>query len=174
MRLARSAILVALVVASAREAVGGFKLTSPAFAHGQPIRRKYTCDRADISPPLRWQGSPAGVQSFAIIMEDPEVGIGSQARWVVYDLPAASRGVPQALPADERLPNGAKNGLNDLGQAGYAGPCPERGRPHHYYFRVYALDRPTGLGLRATKAEVFRAIRRHVLMVAELLATHDR
>jgi hypothetical protein len=153
---------------------GAFRFSSPAIVHGRPIPKKHTCDRADVSPPLRWRDPPAGTKSFAVIMEDPHVPVGSLAQWVVYDLPATSRGLPQGFPADAQLPDGTKNGLNDLGKLGYSGPCPPPGRAHHYYFRVYALDRLTGLGPRATAAEVFRAMRRRVLTVAELMATHQR
>ena len=150
------------------------RLSSPAFAHGRPIPRKYTCDGADLSPPLRWSGAPTGTKSLAIIAEDPGATAGSWVHWVLYDLAASATTIPQGVPPITRLPSGARQGLNDAGRVGYSGPCPPPGRAHSYYFRVYALDAPTDLPPQANKTEVFRAMRRHVLAVAEVLATYAR
>lgn len=155
-------------------AAEGFGIFSPAFRHGEAIPKKSTCDRADVSPPLRWIGTPAGTRSFVVIAEDPDVPAGSWAQWVLYDLPAGSTGVRQGVPPSERLPDGAKQGVNEFGKLGYSGPCPAPGRVHHYYFRVYALDAPTGLEPRATKARVYRAMRHHILRVSEVMGTYER
>ncbi len=152
----------------------GFTISSPAFAHEKAIPKKYTCDRANISPPLRWNGAPEGTKSFALVAEDPTVPVGSWSFWVLYDLPAGTKGVPQGVAASEPLPGGAKHGLNEFGKVGYSGPCPPPGQLHHYYFRVYALDAPTKLEPGATKAKVFRAMKHHVLRVAEVLGTFER
>jgi len=173
----RIVVLLAMVLicpwrhASADE---GFRISSPAFRNATPIPGKYTCDRANVSPPLRWTGVPAGTKSFAVVAEHPDVPEGSAAIWVIYDLPGDSTGVPQAVPASESLPGGARQGLNELGTVGYTGPCPEPGIPHHYYFRVYALDAHMKLEPRARKADVFRAMRRYILRVAEVMATYER
>jgi Raf kinase inhibitor-like YbhB/YbcL family protein len=166
---------VALCLAERAPARGeSFTISSPAFRHGAAIPRKYTCDRANVSPPLRWQGVPAGTRSFAVVAEDPDVPVGSAAFWILYDLPGVSRGVRQAVPPNETLPGGARQGVNDLGRVGYGAPCPPPGRVHHYYFRVYALDAPVSLAAGATKKDTFRAIRRHILRVAELMGTYER
>jgi len=151
-----------------------FRISSPAFRDGHPIPEKYTCDRANVSPPLRWTGVPPGTRSFAMVAEHPDVPEGSAAVWVVYDLPGDSTGLPQGIAASGRLPEGAKQGVNEHGTLGYSGPCPPPGWAHHYYFRVYALDARTKLEPRATKAEVFRAMRRHVLRVTEMMGTYER
>jgi hypothetical protein len=151
-----------------------FRLSSPAFAHGKPIPRKYTCDGADLSPPLRWSGTPRRTRRFAIIAEDPGATAGSWAEWVLYDLAASTAAVPQGVPALAQLPGGARQGRNDGGGVGYSGPCPPPGRAHTYWFRVYALDAPTNLPAEATKPEVFHAMRRHVLAVAEVMGTYSR
>ena len=152
----------------------GFTISSPAFPANGRIPKKYTCDRANISPPLRWNGAPPGTKSFAVIAEDPEVPVGSWAFWVLYDLPAEATGVRQGVPPTETLPGGAKQGLNEFGGFGYRGPCPPPGHAHQYWFRVYALDAPTKLQPRATKAELYRVIRRHVLRVAEVMGSYER
>ena len=153
-------------------AAAGFEISSPAFRHGRPIPRKYTCDRADVSPPLRWSGTPPGTKSFVVIAEDPDVPAGSWSQWVLYDLPADANGVPQGTPATGRLPNGAGQGTNEFGKLGYTGPCPPPGAVHHYYFRVYALDAATHLAPGASKATVYRVMRRHILRVSEVMGTY--
>ena len=152
----------------------GLRLSSPAFGHNQAIRKKYTCTRANVSPPLSWSGAPAGTKSFALIADDPDAPVGTWVHWVLYNLPADATGVPQGVPPSERLPSGARQGVNDFGKVGYGGPCPPPGKPHHYYFRVYALNAPTNLEPRASMVDVLRAMRRHVLSVAELMGTDKR
>jgi hypothetical protein len=152
----------------------GFGIFSPAFRHGAAIPKKFTCDRAEVSPPLRWIGVPEGTKSFVVIAEDPDVPAGSWVQWVLYDLPASAGGVRQKMPASEWLPDGAKQGVNEFGKVGYSGPCPPPGKVHHYWFRVYALDAPTHLGPQATKARVYRAMRPHILRVSEVMGTYER
>lgn len=177
-RVGRSgALVVALVWGLAQRAPAVaqvLRLSSPAFAHGTAIPKKYTCDRAGISPPLRWTGAPAATRSFVVFAEDIDVPAGTWPHWVLYDLPARSTGVRQGLPSSERLPSGAKQGTNEFGKIGYSGPCPPPGPMHSYYFRVYALDAPTGLEPGATKVQVIRAMRHHVLAVAEVAGTYER
>ena len=150
----------------------GFGIFSPAFRHGEAIPKKYSCDRADVSPPLRWIGAPPKTKSFVVIAEDPDVPAGSWVQWVLYDLPAGAGGVRQGIPAGDRLSDGTKQGVNEFGKVGYSGPCPPPGKVHHYYFRVYALDAPTRLEPQATKARVYHAMRRHILRVSEVMGTY--
>jgi len=168
------AVCVVGLFAAAAARAAELRLASPAFAYGKPIPRKYTCDGADLSPPLRWSGIPSGTKSFAIIVEDPGATAGAWTHWILYDLAASSTSVPQGVPRLAQLPAGARQGRNDARGVGYSGPCPLPGRAHTYWFRVYALDAPTGLPAEATKPEVFRAMRRHVLAVAEVMGTYSR
>jgi len=173
----RKYVAAAALVASMASSVAAdtrFTISSPAFGHGTPIRKKYTCDRADLSPPLRWTGSPPGTKSFAVVAEDPDVPAGSWAIWVLYDLPADTTALRQGIPSGARLPNGARQGVNEFGRLGYSGPCPGPGKVHHYWFRVYALSAPLGLEPGATKVDVFRAMRHRVLRVAEVMASYER
>lgn len=155
-------------------AAAGFTISSPAFRSGEAIPKKYTCDRADISPPLRWAGAPAETKSFAVIAEDPDVPADSWVQWVLYDLPAGTTGVPQGIPSSGTLPSGARQGVNEFGKVGYSGPCPPPGRVHHYYFRVYALDAPTKREPGVSRVDLYRAMRRHIVRVAEVMGTYER
>lgn len=117
-------------------------LTSPAFEHGQPIPRLYTCEGDDISPPLGWSGVPEGTKSLALVVEDPDAPDPAAPKriwvhWVVYDIPVRAPGLAEGVGGED-LPEGSREGLNDWKKPGYGGPCPPVGRPR-YSFRLYAL-----------------------------------
>jgi hypothetical protein len=150
------------------------ELRSGAFDHGKTIPRKHTCDGPDLSPPLEWSGVPAGAQSFALICDDPDAPMGTWVHWVLYDLPADTRSLQEGVPTTETLPRGGAQGRNDFGRIGYGGPCPPPGRPHRYFFKLYALDARVNLAPGATKEELVRAMKGHVLDQAELMGTYGR
>lgn len=149
-------------------------LRSDVLQPGQPIPARYTCDGGDRSPPLAWAGAPAGTRAFALIVDDPDAPGGPFTHWVLFDLPAEARELPEGLPPSGRLPQGGVQGRNDFGRLGYNGPCPPRGRPHRYRFTLYALDGPVGLRPGAAKEELLRAIEGHVLDRGELVGTYGR
>jgi len=156
----------------------GFILASTRFKPGEIIPQKYTCDDKDVSPELLWGDPPKGTKSFVLLMEDTDAARGSWIHWVVYDLPARLRRLPENLAKKEVLPTGAKQGQcwgYDKGERiGYAGPCPPSGLPHHYVFSIYALDAGTGLPPRATKAQVVESMKGHILGSAELMVRYGR
>jgi Raf kinase inhibitor-like YbhB/YbcL family protein len=108
------------------------EVTSSAFQAGQAIPTKYTCEGADISPPLQWSGVPAGAKSLALICDDPDAPVGTWVHWVLYDLPVTATDLVEKVPASETLSLGAKQGINDFKRVGYGGPCPPPGKPHRY------------------------------------------
>jgi Raf kinase inhibitor-like YbhB/YbcL family protein len=150
------------------------KLTSMAFADGEPIPMRYTCDGADVSPPLQWSEVAPGTKSFALICDDPDAPVGTWVHWVIYGLPATTRELPEMVAATETLPDGAKQGLNDFRRVGYGGPCPPPGRPHRYFFKLYALDAGLALNARASKPDLLRAMAGHILAEAQLMGTYQR
>jgi hypothetical protein len=150
-----------------------FELTSPVFAPGESIPRKYTCDGDDVSPPLEWGDPPQGTQSFALIADDPDAPMGTWVHWVLYDLPAGTRALPESVPADPQLAGGGRHGENSWPRLGYGGPCPPSGT-HRYFFKLYALDTMLDLESGATKRQVLQAIEGHVLAQAELMGTYAR
>ncbi len=148
-------------------------LTSSAFTSGQQIPSRYTCDGQDISPPLAWDTPPQGTQSFALIVDDPDAPVGTWVHWVAYDIPASARNLPEAIPAQAKLPGGGMQGKNSWPNLGYGGPCPPSGT-HRYYFRLYALDTTLNLDSGATKKEVLKAMEDHVLAVGELMGQYSQ
>ncbi len=150
-----------------------FSLTSTAFGPNAPIPRLYTCDGRDASPPLQWNDPPPGTRSFALIMDDPDAPGGIWVHWVLYNLPAEARSLPEAVPPDAARPDGSRHGKNSWGKPGYGGPCPPAGT-HRYVFKLYALDVMLNLAAGANKAQLLQAMEGHVLAQAELMGTYAR
>jgi Raf kinase inhibitor-like YbhB/YbcL family protein len=151
-----------------------FEIKSSAFDPGQPIPKKYTCEGVDVSVTLAWTDPPVGTKSLALIADDPDAPMGTWVHWVVYDLPAEARGLPDGVPKQETLRDGTKQGLNDFGRVGYGGPCPPPGKPHRYFFKLYALDKKIGLPPRATKPQLLDAMKKHILVEAQVMGTYKR
>ena len=152
-----------------------FEIQSPAFEAQGKIPTKYTCDGQDLSPPLRWTDPPAGTQSLALISDDPDAPMGTWVHWVVYNLPAKTRELQEGIPKTESLANGANQGVTDFQRVGYGGPCPPPGKPHRYFFKLYALGIPPQLSLKkATKAALLQAMEGHILAQTELQGIYQR
>lgn len=149
-------------------------LTSPAFQEGSEIPKKYTCDGAAVSPPLRWKDSPSETKSFALISDDPDAPVGTWVHWVLYDLPAEATELKEEVPTSDTLDNGARQGSNDFGKVGYGGPCPPRGPAHRYFFKLYALDSKMNLKPRATKQQLLNAMKGHILAEAQVMGRYKR
>ena len=154
-----------------------FELGSPAFANGSEIPMRYTCEGEDVSPPLHWTDPPEGTKSFALIVDDPDAPDPRAPRmvwvhWVVYDIPAEVRSLPENA-SRAGLPAGAREGLNDWKRTGYGGPCPPIGR-HRYFHKLYALDVALGDLGHPTKADLERAMAGHVLAEAVLMGTYEK
>jgi Raf kinase inhibitor-like YbhB/YbcL family protein len=149
-------------------------VTSTAFADGQAIPARYTADGEDISPPLAWDHIPDGTRSLALIGEDPDAPRGIWTHWVLFNLPADLRKLDENVPQKPTLPNGAMQGNNDFHKPGYGGPSPPPGKPHRYFFKVYALDAPLKLPAGATRHQLLDAMQGHVLDEGQLLGTYGR
>jgi hypothetical protein len=156
------------------QAPASIALTSPAFQSGESIPLKYTCEGSNISPPLRWTGSPAGTKTFALICDDPDAPSGTWVHWVLFNLPASSGALGERVEPAGNLRGGAKQGANSFGKIGYGGPCPPPGKPHRYFFKLYALDAEIALKPGATKQELLRAMEKHVLAQGQLMGTCQR
>ena len=152
-------------------------LVSPAFGHGEPIPRLYTCQGKDVSAPLAWHGVPAGTKSLALIVDDPDAPDPAAPKrtwvhWVLYNIPADAAGLAEAVRVAD-LPRGTLEGLNDWGRTGYGGPCPPTGR-HRYFHKLYALDTVfRDLG-KPTKRQLLGVMEDRILAQAELIGTYQR
>ncbi len=149
------------------------KITSSAFVEGGLIPAKYTCDGADVSPPLQWDAVPEGTKSIALICDDPDAPMGTWVHWVLFNLPSDAKELAENIPAEETLPNGAKQGVNDFGRIGYGGPCPPGGT-HRYFFKIYALDTEVGLEAGADKRQLLKAMEGHILEQGQLVGKYKR
>ena len=153
-----------------------FRIESTDFREGEPIPKKFTCEGEDLSPDLKWTSPPEGTKSYILIVEDPDAPMGTFTHWVVYDLPAKFHRLYMGMGNDPDLKDGIKHGVTDFGRDGYGGPCPPRGHgTHRYIFVLKALDVETlGLAEGASKGDIERAMRGHVLGETRIIGIYSR
>ena len=149
------------------------ELTSSAFSQGKAIPKKYSCKGDDVSPALAWGEPPAGTKSFALIMDDPDAPLGTWVHWVLFNIPASTRELPEAFPSDAALPDGSVSGTSSFNKTGYGGPCPPSGT-HRYFFKLYALDETLAISAGANKGELEKAMTGHILAKGELMGTFTK
>jgi len=144
------------------------KISSTAFTHNGPIPSKYTCDGADVNPPLVVENVPTGTHSLALIVDDPDAPAGTWVHWVVWNIRASTKEIKE-----NAVPDGVSQGITDFKKRKYGGPCPPSGT-HRYFFKLYALDATLTLGPNADKAVVESAMKGHILAQAELIGLYSR
>jgi Raf kinase inhibitor-like YbhB/YbcL family protein len=152
----------------------GFTISSAAFAQGSAIPREYGCEGGDESPELSWSDPPAGTESYALVCEDPDAPGGLFVHWLIYTIPGSARGLPRAVKPAAKLPDGSAQGRNDFGNLGYGGPCPPHGKPHRYFFRLFALKAHAPLAPGLGRKELLRAIEAAALAKVEVFGTCKR
>jgi Raf kinase inhibitor-like YbhB/YbcL family protein len=147
---------------------------------------RYSCQGANLSPPLAWSGVTQGTQRLALVMDDPDSQPPGFVHWVIYNIPASTTGLPEGVAPVATLPDGSLQGTNDyalfaeegqthpggaaINRIGYDGPCPPAA--HRYVFRLYALDVSLDLPAQATRAELLAAMQGHVMGEAELTGVY--
>lgn len=151
-----------------------FSLTTSSFKEGETIPTQYTCVGKNVSPPLQWNPPPHGTRSLVLIVDDPDAPVGTWVHWVLFNIPVNETQLPEGVPPKETFHKGARQGLNDFKRVGYGGPCPPPGKPHRYFFRLYALDSTLDLKPRATKSQVLEACKGHILAEAQLMGRFGR
>lgn len=149
-------------------------ISSPSFPSGRDIPKKFTCDGVDVSPQLAWTDPPVGTKSFAVLVDDPDAPVGNWNHWALWNLPATARGLAEGISKEAGLSDGSQQGKNDFRRTGYNGPCPPPGKPHRYYFKLFALDTKLDLKSGATKREVEAAMKGHILEQAEWMGRYGR
>ena len=152
-------------------------IRSPAFSHGGAIPALHTCEGKDASPALEFSGAPAGTKSLALVVHDPDAPDPKAPKidwvhWVLYNLPADCKGLPQAV-SESALPPGTLPGVTDFKRTGWGGPCPPIGK-HRYFFVLFALDRVLEDLGTPTRQRLERAMAGHVLEKAELMGTYQK
>jgi Raf kinase inhibitor-like YbhB/YbcL family protein len=149
------------------------QIISSAFEDGGLILSKYTCDGANVSPPLQWGSVPNETKSIVLICDDPDAPVGTFVHWVLFNLPAQTRQLEENIPSEKTLSNGAKHGINDFGRIGYGGPCPPSGT-HRYFFKIYALNMEVDLPAGISKQKLLNAIQGHILAQGQLIGKYKR
>ena len=147
-------------------------MSTPAFNEGEPVPDKYTCEGENISPPLNWTEPPSGTQSFVLIVDDPDAPGGVFTHWIVINIPADVRELPEAGYRD--LPGDALHGNNDFSRTSYGGPCPPIGPAHRYQFTIYALDTTLDLPPGASKKRILGEMEGHILDQFQIMGTYKR
>ncbi len=140
-----------------------FNITTTAFEYGASIPQKHTCEGDNTSPPLRWDESPKGTITYALIMEDPDAPGGTFTHWIVYNIPGDATELEKIIPIEKHLDNKAIQGKNDFGKIGYGGPCPPKGEEHRYYFKIFALKKKIAPESANKREDFYEAIEGSVL-----------
>lgn len=154
-------------VENQQERFGNMKLSSSAFEDNGAIPSEYTCDGADVSPPLYFSSVPENAKSLVLIMDDPDAPMGTWVHWLVWNIPANKTGFFKG----ENITY--KQGKNDFGNFNYGGPCPPSGT-HRYFFKLYALDTMLILKERSTKKQLESAMSVHIIEEAQLIGTYTK
>jgi Raf kinase inhibitor-like YbhB/YbcL family protein len=181
MRTVPAVIFLGLfTVAASAQTPQVLTVTSPTLKAGETIPRDYTADGRNVSPPLQWSGAPASTKEFAVICDDPDVPMPQPfVHWLIYKIPGTAKGLPENIPIDPATPMlpeiaGAVQGISGFKRPIYRGPAPPPGKPHHYHFKVYAIDAVLDLKPGLTKAELLEAIKGHIVGEGELVAIYER
>jgi len=149
-------------------------LSSPAFADGETIPVRFTCDGENLSPALNWSGIPTGARSLALIVEDPDAPLGTFVHWVIYNMMPNLSGLPQGVPTEAVVKNIGLQGSSGFRKPGYGGPCPPSGKPHRYYFTLYALDLDPRLPPGLNANELKKMMKGHILGQGQWMGKYGR
>jgi Raf kinase inhibitor-like YbhB/YbcL family protein len=149
-------------------------LTSPAFSEGGPIPKRNAGDGENLSPALAWSTSAPSVRSYVLFVEDPDAPSGTYIHWVFFNIPSGIPQLAEGLPEKGEIANLGKQGMNDNREIRYFGPCPPPGKPHRYFFKIFALDRMLDLPSGSSHAQVNRAMQGHVLDSGSLMGIYRR
>jgi Raf kinase inhibitor-like YbhB/YbcL family protein len=149
-------------------------ITSPAFRNGAVIPTRFTLDGENLSPPLEWRDAPPETKSFVLIVEDPDAPSGTFRHWAIYNIPAGEAGLPEGASAQGL--RGAGEGVNGFRNARYDGPQPPKGHgPHHYHFRLAALDvELLDMPASAKAEDVWTKAQPHIVAEAEVVGVYER
>lgn len=144
-------------------------IKSPAFGNQEYIPKRYSGEGEDANPPLIFENVPEGTKSLALIVDDPDAPMGTWDHWIVFNIPSGVREIKEG-----EVPQGAVLGKNNFGKLEYGGPYPPPGKPHRYFFKLYALDTTLNLRKGVEKKEVEKAMEGHILSQTTLVGLYKR
>lgn len=144
------------------------KIESPSFQNNKSIPKKYACDGEGVNPPLVFVDVRAKAKSLVLVVHDPDAPRGTWVHWTLWNIPPQTREIHE-----NRVPEGAVEGLTDFGRPGYGGPCPPLGT-HHYFFKLYALDTILIIPASTRAGDLEKAMSGHILDQAELIGLYSR
>ena len=151
------------------------KIKSSAFKEGGSIPSKYSCEDENVSPQLHWNEVSKEIKSYAIILDDPDAPDGNFVHWVIFNIPGTMKELHENVTPSRNIPDEVMLGTNSFGRIGYGGPCPPPGKPHHYYFRIFALDTILHhVESGSTKLQLINAMEGHILATGELMGKYKR
>ena len=171
------ALVLPLLHAQAGAARGkpmNFKISTSSFLVEGTIPKKFTCDAQDISPELSWSGASENTRSFALIADDPDAPAGTWTHWIAWNIPASAHELKEGVAKELQFSDGMRQGQNDFRKIGYNGPCPPPGKPHRYYFKLFALDANLDLKSGSTRKELESAMKSHLLAQTDVLGRYGR
>lgn len=138
------------------------------------IPAKYTKDGENVSPPLKFLQIPSNAVSLVLIVDDPDAPKGVFDHWIIWNIPANVKSFQEGAAELFRLKPSPMQGNNSYGNSHYEGPNPPPGKPHHYHFKLYALDSALHLPSGSTKKQVEDAMNGHIISQAELVGVYQR
>lgn len=148
-------------------------IESSVIKHKGYIPDRYTCEAQNFSPSLSWSNVPSNTKTFVLICDDSDAVFKSWVHWVIFNIPKDVRGIKENISAEDLALEGIIQGKNDFGKLGYGGPCPPKGKPHKYFFKLYALDESLSLEEGVTKKDILEAIEGHILAETKLMAFYQ-
>ena len=154
--------------------VGSMVVAAVDFVSGAAIPQKYSCEGENISPQLTWDILPTGAKSLALVCEDPDAPRGKFIHWVIYNIPPTEKGLGMNVTNATSFPNGTMQGLNGAGKVGYTGPCPPPGKPHRYFFHLFALNTVLDYAANMDHDKLLTAMQGHIIAEAETMGTYER
>jgi Raf kinase inhibitor-like YbhB/YbcL family protein len=149
-------------------------LTSPAFSEGNAIPKRHAGEGENLSPALSWSTSAPSVQSYVLLVEDPDAPAGTFIHWILFNIPSGVHQLAEGLPEKADISGVGQQGMNDARKTGYSGPYPPPGKPHRYFFKIFALDRMLGLPSGCSYTQVNRVLQEHILDSGSLMGTYRR
>ena len=161
-------LLISWVSGGGLGAAGDLRISSSIFEDHGNIPGKYTCDGANVNPPLKIENVPPEAKSLVLVLDDRDAPKGTFVHWILWNIPPDTKEIKE-----NSAPEAAIRGLTDFKKRKYGGPCPPS-RTHRYVFKIYALDTQLDLNPNSSKKEVEKAMKGRVIAEAQMTGLYKR